>query len=247
MRIEKINSNQIKCVLDKDELLKRHINVSELAYGSDKAQELFKDMMQQASFEFGFESGSAPLMIEAVPLSSDGIMLIITKVDNPEDIDEKYTGITMPSARTFKKKEEDGEEEITDYDLDLLEDMETELEEDDGDDDSKVSDNTISAFFVYAFNALDDISDVARSLDFFEVTSDRVYKTSDTKQYLLCIQTDCVTKADCKVIRGKLSEYGEVVQCRKSKLNYFDEHYDIIVKDGAISKLKVLQGSNVFR
>ncbi len=74
----------------------------------------------------------------------------------------------MPSARTFKKKEEDGEEEITDYDLDLLEDMEPELEVDD-DDDPKVSDNTISAFFVYAFNALDDISDVARSLDFFEV------------------------------------------------------------------------------
>jgi len=239
MRIEKINSNQIKCVLDKDELLKRHINVSELAYGSDKAQELFKDMMQQASFEFGFESGSAPLMIEAVPLSSDGIMLIITKVDNPEDLDEKYTGITMPSARTFKKKEEeDGEEEITDYDLDLLEDMEPELEDDD--DDPKASDNTISAFFVYAFNALDDLSDVARSLDFFKVTSDRVYKTSDTKQYLLSIQTDYVSKADCKVIRGKLSEYGEAVQCRKSKLNYFDEHYDIIVKDGAISKLKVL-------
>lgn len=241
MRIEKINSNQIKCVLDKDELLKRHINVSELAYGSDKAQELFKDMMQQASFEFGFESGSAPLMIEAVPLSSDGIMLIITKVDNPEDIDEKYTGITMPSARTFKKKDDgDSDEEITDYDLDLLEDMEPELVEDDVDDDPKVSDNTISAFFVYAFNALDDLSDVARSLDFFEVTSDRVYKTNDTKQYLLSIQTDRVTKADCKVIRGKLSEYGEAVQCRKSKLNYFDEHYDILIKDGAISKLKAL-------
>ena len=237
MRIEKINSNQIKCVLDKDELLKRHINVSELAYGSDKAQELFKDMMQQASFEFGFESGSAPLMIEAVPLSSDGIMLIITKVDNPEDLDDKYTGITMPSARTFKKKEADEEEDITDYDLDLLEDLDPELE---NDDDSKVSDNTISAFFVYAFNSLDDLSDASKFLDFFEVTSDRVYKISETKQYLLSIQTDSVTKADCKVIRGKLSEYGEAVQCRKSKLNYFDEHYEIIVKDGAISKLKVL-------
>lgn len=236
MRIEKINSNQIKCVLDKDELLKRHINVSELAYGSDKAQELFKDMMQQASFEFGFESGSAPLMIEAVPLSSDGIMLIITKVDNPEDLDDKYTGLTMPSSRTFKKKETD-EEEMADYDLDLLEDIDPELDDDDV---NTVSDNTISAFFIYAFNSLDDLSDASKYLDFFEVTSDRVYKTSETKQYLLSIQTDSVTKADCKVIRGKLSEYGEAVQCRKSKLNYFDEHYEIIIKEGAISKLKAL-------
>lgn len=237
MRIEKINSNQIKCVLDKDELLKRHINVSELAYGSDKAQELFKDMMQQASFEFGFESGSAPLMIEAVPLSSDGIMLIITKVDNPDDLDDKYTGISMPNARTFKRKESE-DEDVEDYDLDLLE---AELPEpEDGHEAAAVMDNTISAFFVYAFNNLDDISDVSRNLGFFTTSKDRVYKDEETGRYLLSIQTETVTKADCKVIRGHLSEYGEAVQCRKSKLNYFDEHYEIIVKDGAIHKLSLI-------
>ncbi len=236
MRIEKINSNQIKCVLDKDELLKRHINVSELAYGSDKAQELFKDMMKQASFEFGFDSGSAPLMIEAVPLSSDGIMLIITKVDNPEDLDDKYTGLTMPSARTFKKKSD--EDETADFDLN--EDEEDTLDPLLEEEDSPQVDNTISAFFVYTFNALDDVSDAAKSLNFFDVSEDRLYKTDDTKQYILCIQTDKVTKADCKVIRGTLSEFGEAVQCRKSKLNYFDEHYDIIVRDQAIKKLSVL-------
>lgn len=236
MRIEKINSNQIKCVLDKEELLKRHINVSELAYGSDKAQELFKDMMQQASFEFGFESDSAPLMIEAVPLSSDGIMLIITKVDNPDDLDDKYTGLSMPSARTFKKKQDDDIAEELDIEDDHFQDDAVTLDEED----TSVVDNTISAFFVYAFNSLDDVSDAARLLTFFETTHDRIYKTDDTGRYILSIQTDAVTKADCKVIRGTLSEYGEVIQCRKSKLNYFDEHYDIIVKEDAIKKMSLV-------
>ena len=235
MRIEKINSNQIKCVLDKDELLKRHINVSELAYGSDQAQELFKDMMQQASFEFGFESGSAPLMIEAVPLSSDGIMLIITKVDNPDDLDDKYSDLSMPSARTFKKKDEEAEAPTFDGDTDFHN-----HDTDHNDDKSQVADNTISAFFVYSFNALDDVSKAAKSLDFFERNKDRLYKTDDTEDYILTIETDTVTKADCKVIRGTLAEYGEAVQCRKSKLNYFDEHYKVIVKDDAIRKMAVL-------
>jgi adapter protein MecA 1/2 len=238
MRIEKINSNQIKCVLDKEELLKRHINVSELAYGSDKAQELFKDMMQQASFEFGFESGSAPLMIEAVPLSSDGIMLIITKVDNPEELDDKYSGLSFPSARTFKKKEE--EEETIDLDLDPEDEHDDHTEPLLEEELAPVPENTISAFFVYSFGKLDDISDATRSLTFFPSEGSRVYKNMNEGKYILSIQTDAVTKADCKVIRGTLSEYGEAIQCRKSKLNYFDEHYDIIVKDDAVKKMSVL-------
>lgn len=105
MKIEKINNNQIKCVLNKSDLTSRQIKVSELAYGTDKAQELFKDMMSQASDEFGFEANDVPLMIEAVPLSADSIMLIITKVDNPDDIEDKFSNLPVPSTRTFKKKD----------------------------------------------------------------------------------------------------------------------------------------------
>lgn len=230
MRIEKINSNQIKCVLDKEELLSRHINVSELAYGSDKAQELFKDMMQKASYEFGFESGNAPLMIEAVPLSSEGIMLIITKVDNPDELDEKYTGLSIPSARTFKKKEED----IT-HDSHLDEVM-------NGDyvDEPVVEAETISAFFVYGFKNIDDISDAVKNISNFPFNHSRVYKADDTNKYLLSVEADAIVKSDCKVVRGLLSEYGEAVHCRKSKLDYFDEHYDIVIKEQAIDKLSRL-------
>ncbi len=237
MRIEKINSNQIKCVLDKDELLKRHINVSELAYGSDKAQELFKDMMQQASFEFGFDSGSAPLMIEAVPLSSDGIMLIITKVDNPDELDDKYSGLSFPSARTFKKKEEEDE---ADMEIDLSDEHDLHTEPLVEDELIPIPENTISAFFVYAFNSLDDITDASKSLTFFPSEESRIYKIEEPKHYILSIQTESVTKADCKVIRGTLSEYGEAIQCRKSKLNYYDEHYDIIIKDDALKKMSLI-------
>lgn len=231
MRIEKINSNQIKCVLDKEELLSRHINVSELAYGSDKAQELFKDMMTKASYEFGFESGNAPLMIEAVPLSSEGIMLIITKVDNPDELDDKYTGLSIPSARTFKKKEEEIVEESH---LDEVLDHEEVMEE------PVVEADRIAAFFVYGFNSIDDISEAVKTIKVYPFNQSRVYRTDASSKYLLSIQADAIIKSDCKVVRGLLSEYGEAVHCRKTKLNYFDEHYDIVIKDQAIDKLSRL-------
>ena len=37
-------------------------------------------MMQQAAYEFGFEADDIPLMIEAIPLSQDTIILVITSL-----------------------------------------------------------------------------------------------------------------------------------------------------------------------
>ena len=44
MKIEKINENQIRCTLTKADLEDRQIRLSELAYGTEKAKSLFRDM-----------------------------------------------------------------------------------------------------------------------------------------------------------------------------------------------------------
>mgnify|MGYP003237811603 FL=1 len=89
--INNINVNQIRCTLNKSDLASRQLKINELAYGSDKAKELFRDMMQQASYELGFEAEDTPLMIEAIPVSSECIVLIVTKVDNPEELDTRFS------------------------------------------------------------------------------------------------------------------------------------------------------------
>lgn len=91
MKIEKLNENQIRCTLNKSDLASRQLKINELAYGSDKAKELFRDMMQQASYELGFEAEDTPVMIEAIPVSSECIVLIVTKVDNPEELDTRFS------------------------------------------------------------------------------------------------------------------------------------------------------------
>ena len=63
MKIEKLSENQIRCTLNKSDLAARQLKISELAYGSEKAKKLFQDMMQQASYEFGFEAEDIPLLI----------------------------------------------------------------------------------------------------------------------------------------------------------------------------------------
>ena len=91
MKIEKINDNQIRCTLTRTDLAERQLQLSELAYGTEKAKSLFHDMMQQAAYEFGFEADDIPLMIEAIPISSDTIILLITKVEYPEELDTRFS------------------------------------------------------------------------------------------------------------------------------------------------------------
>lgn len=91
MKIERLSENSIRCTLNRADLDSRELKISELAYGTEKAKSLFKDMIAQASFECGFEADDIPLMIEAIPVSPDCIILVITKVEDPEELDTRFS------------------------------------------------------------------------------------------------------------------------------------------------------------
>ena len=97
MKIERINENQIRCTLTSFDLSVRNLNLVELAYGTEKARKLFREMIQKASNEVGFEAEDIPLMVEAIPLSSESIMLVITKIEDPEELDTRFSKFT-PAA-----------------------------------------------------------------------------------------------------------------------------------------------------
>lgn len=91
MRIERINENSIRCTLTNFDLSVRNVNLNELTYGSEKARNLFREMMQKASHEVGFDADDIPIMVEAIPMPNDSIMLIITKIDDPEELDTRFS------------------------------------------------------------------------------------------------------------------------------------------------------------
>ena len=91
MKIERINENQIRCTLSNFDLSVRNVNLNELAYGSEKARNLFREMIQRASREVGFEAEDIPLMVEAIPMANDSVMLIITKIEDPEELDTRFS------------------------------------------------------------------------------------------------------------------------------------------------------------
>ena len=64
MKIEKVNDNQIRCTLTREDLDSRHLKLSELAYGTEKAKSLFREIMARGDYDFGFDAEDIALMIE---------------------------------------------------------------------------------------------------------------------------------------------------------------------------------------
>ena len=111
MKLEKLSDNKIRCILSRSDLENRKLGLAELAYGSDKAKDLFQDMMQQASSELGFEVNNLPLMIEAIPVSMDCLILVITRVDDPEEFEERLPNM---SNILHLDEDEDFEDDLDD-------------------------------------------------------------------------------------------------------------------------------------
>ncbi len=121
MKIERLNENQIRCTLSKEDLTSRKLQLSELTLGSEKAKDLFQEMMEQAQHEVGFQAENAPLMIDAIPVSSETLVLVVTKVDSPEVFDERISHLSKLAEADF----EFGAEEPFDEEVEAEEDEES--------------------------------------------------------------------------------------------------------------------------
>lgn len=242
MKIEKLNDNQIRCTLTRADLAARQLQLSELAYGTEKAKSLFHDMMQQAAFEFGFEAEDIPLMIEAIPASSDSIVLIITKVEDPEELDTRFSKFSpSPGGDWDSKKNEapdklDGAETL----LDLLGKVKEKIgtqEESSGEDTKEVQKTSLRLF---SFATMDSVIQAARLLSSMYNGSNTLYKDHGEDVYILALtQSDHKTN-DFNRICNMLSEYGSLEKASGATLAFLEEHCEILISADAVQKLAVI-------
>lgn len=238
MKIEKLNENQIRCTLTHADLAARHLKLSELAYGTEKAKSLFRDMMQQASFDFGFEAENIPLMIEAIPASSDSIVLIITKVEDPEELDTRFSKFT-PSAdpepfSTEALEKLQGADEF----LNLLNKVKEAAT------DTRVPETTSGtvpfSVRLFSFETLDDVIRASRLAAVIYSGANTLYKDSAGGMFLLALAPSEHSDNEFNKICNMLSEYGSPEKADASVLAFLEEHCEIIISADAVQKLSSL-------
>ncbi|MEH7380819.1 genetic competence negative regulator [Bacillus sp. JJ1533] len=93
MRLERLTYNKIKIFLTFDDLVDRGLTKDDLLSDSLKVHQLFRDMIEEASAELGFEA-DGPIAVEVYSLQAQGMVIIVTNsvgdLEDEEFIDEDY-------------------------------------------------------------------------------------------------------------------------------------------------------------
>ncbi len=247
MKIEKVNENQIRCTLTREDLASRELKISELAYGTEKAKNLFRDMMRQANFEFGFEAEDIPLMIEAIPLNAECIVLIITKVEDPEELDTRFSRFA-PSVT------EDGYEDdpLCEYAggspddvLDLFRRIQTDDTAEgtnaDGAQASKANEADSERTRVFMMPSLQHAMDAASVIGGHYNGISRLYKDERTGSYLLLLKQGQENSADYDRSCNIVSEYGAIQRTAPAGGTFVAEHCEALISENAVQTLKKIR------
>ncbi len=266
MRIERISDNQIRCILSKNDLMERHLKISELAYGTEKAKELFRDMMEQASIDFGFETDDIPIMIEAIPTARDSIILVITKVEDPEEFEEKFSHFRPSDGdlddMVFQDEDEDSDDlpdelmECFDQLGDMIGSAFDDSEQENGEfvplkdtigtptkkkKKGKAKNRVIQtdASRVFSFGSLEEVIAAAHTIGDTYQGKNTVWKDQKNNCYYLFMMKSGKA-GDFKQVCDMVGEFGKAEPMFYATRDYMNEHFKVIVKDKALLTLSVM-------
>jgi adapter protein MecA 1/2 len=256
MKIEKVNENQIRCTLTKTDLQSRQIRISELAYGSEKARLLFRDMIQQANQDFGFEVNDIPLMVEAIPTSAESIILLITKVEYPEELDTRFSKFSDPDEDMFDFDDSSpvnnmplhGADDILDLFEKIRKAKAAEQEELSGeaavsgeqDNEKEVLPESVDLTRMYEFSNMEQLTRLAGVLNGYYAGENDLYKNVRKNRFYLMLHNSEHTPQEFNKVCNIISEYARQKNYTDAVGAFFEEHGKLIIKGNALQTLASL-------
>lgn len=233
MKIEKVNDNQFRCILSKEDLADRQIRISELAYGTQKAKDLFNDMIEQANYEIGFEVNDMPLMVEAIPTSSESIILVITKVEYPEELDTRFSRFSEPDEDAFLEQEEVPTEPEVQEGADDIVGKFRELSKEE----AKEQPDTIKLFL---FDKMEQIVTLAKILEDFYHGENELYKSLPDGRFYLVLHKSNHTPEEFNKVCNIAAEHGNKREYKGAIGAHLKEHGKNLIQANALKILASL-------
>lgn len=258
MKIERVNENQIKCLLNKNDLSARNINIETLTYGTEEANKLFNEVLEQARSKFDFFPENAPLIIEAIPLKGDNLSITFTKSEDPEELDTRFSKFT-PTPEDVESAVKEAMALTTDKlnkaneILNLLSSFKDALlnqamlnnantqpvsNERNKTNPHETKNRTDDIMLVFVFENIDKLISLCKILAPKYHGKSFVYRRN-TEFYLL-INNSEHTPEEFNQICNIICEYGAHTNLNKNTKAYFSEHYETILENDAISQLATL-------
>lgn len=237
MKIEKVNEHQIRCTLTQEDLASRRLKLSELAYGSDKAKDLFRDMMERANDECGFDADNIPLMIEAIPINPECIVLIITKVEDPEEFDTRFSKFAPGIDDISDYDDDDDDEAEEENDFVSIKELFNQFKDAAKSDQNGKPAKGMFDGMAFSFSSITTLASIARSANKFFTGQSSLYYDPATEKYLLVINRANMDMAEFVQVCNLFGEYGDPSKGKLLAESYLKEHFESICDTDAVARV----------
>ena len=259
MQIEVIGNLRIKCTLTDEYLKSRWLDISDLAYGSEAMTALFRDIIEETRERFGIDFSARenhPVMIEAVPMGEGSLTIFISKAEDAEELDTRFSRFSPYSAdggitpmlgadpdddpdTDFDPDDEEGEaaprirparpvakKSASEIGKPFFEVLDNEKE--------KILET--GCLITVSFDKLSDLMDLASGVKGYEGESS-VYKNRENGKYLLVIPSVGEDFKKASALAESATEFGSVRVVPRSGAAFLDRNYDVLIASRALEKL----------
>ena len=195
-------------------------------------------MMQKAKEEVGFSIEITPLMIEAVPLQGGAVQLIVSKVDDPEELDTRFSKFSAAGSGQNGWISELATQ-ILEGAQGLMKQLKDEEDTEAVEEESK-KDKKEEGIRLYRFQSLDRVIDAAKAVGDYDLGANSLYKDGGSKGYYLSLHSKNKDMDTLNRVANLLMEYGERVNGDSASEAHYKEHMEHLVPKNALQKLKTV-------
>ena len=214
MRLQKVNEHEIRCVLNNQDLEAHQITMKQLRYGTKETQDLFREIVSRAIAEYNFNAEGLPLMIEAIPMSPEELLLIISAVEDADELD--------PHFAEFAETELDADPAKNESRF-----LETENVEE-----------IAPKVLVLHFKDIDEVVRFCRQVPLFEGRS-LLYRCPEGGFYMSLTRPDGMSARDFSKFINSSSEFGTVIAESGILYARLMEHEEPVMKDPLIKLVNI--------
>ncbi|MDO5695481.1 MAG: adaptor protein MecA [Eubacteriales bacterium] len=227
MKLEKLNDNQIKCTLHPTDLIERKLTPEHLSYNSDGIQELFRDVLHLARDKYDFNTEASPLMVEAIPSKNFVLTLLISKIDNIEEIDNRFSTFTdrMHSLSVNMTAPKGSEKSFA-----------APIKGPVGGPTVKRPGEADEA--AYEFEGIRDVYHLAKVARHLGHLDNYLYQNPKNRHYILYVCNKYFNQKHFNHYLDFISEYGRRLSNEKVNVGFFEESYRCIIRRNALQAVK---------
>lgn len=260
MNIEVLGNLRVKCTLTSEYLKSRWIDPGDLAYGSEAATALFRDIIEETRERFGIDFQARenhPVMIEAIPMGEGSLAVIISKAEDAEELDTRFSRFSPEHTAEgitpdYGDDDEDPDEEDIDTDAPRMPLGERRRREKAPSVRKNVTDYGKPFFetlekekekireggciVTITFDKLGDLYDLASAGPTYKGETS-LYKNSSTGKYLLVIPAEGEEYTAAMNFAQAASEFGKARIVPRSGAAFLDKDHECLIGSGALEKL----------